>query len=196
MKKSQYIFLWLLSFCLFFRVVSCEYVSFCCCCWLITAFFPLKNVLTLTFSVSKLQNFELILQVPKANLLTNYWSTSWCVCCCLSLVPEQHDDFPCAFKCTVRVKSIVSPPFVRSVFRSLFFHSRTANTKAAVTFSDVFADVSMKLTMWNSRHHVCTCSSVISRSFDGTSFYFVSKRRKSVITLGNHEFCLKLGNSN
>lgn len=122
------------------------------------------------------RNFELLIfncqnvWVYVVFFLLIYWSTS-CVCRdCGVLFPVQHDDLLRPSKWTVRVKSIASPPSVKSVIRSHFFHSRTANIKAADTFSDVFADVSMKLTTWNSWHQAKTSSGVISRSFIGTSF--------------------------
>lgn len=87
-------------------------------------------------------------------------------------VPEQQDDFLFPFNCTLLVKSMVSP-WARSEFsveRSNFCHWRTAITNAAVTFCDVFADVSIKLVIWNSWHHAITSSGVICRSADFTSF--------------------------
>lgn len=85
------------------------------------------------------------------------------------LEPPQHDDFRLSFNWTGRVKSIVSLLLTFALW-SIFFHWRTAITKAAETFCDVFADVSIKLITWNSSHQLRTSSCVISRSLAATSF--------------------------
>lgn len=128
-----------------------------------------------------------------------YCSTSCVDRACEFLFPVQHDDFPRPSKWTVRVKSIASPPSVISLIRSHFFHSRTAIMNAADTFSDVFADVSMKLTTWNSWHQASTSSGVISRSFAGTSFCFGEKEIEALAICTKKDsfsfLLMKLGHS-
>lgn len=131
-------------------------------------------MLTLNCSASKV-NVNVLIFVSEMVLF--YWSTSWCVGLDCKLLPEQHDDFPLPSNCTRCAKSIRSPPSIKSLLRSYFFHSRTAIKKAADTFSDVLADVSMKLTTWNSWHQVNTSSGVISRSLAGTSFWKWTKNK-------------------
>lgn len=105
-----------------------------------------------------------------------HWSISCLVLWCGELValelPLQH-DLPLPFNRTPRVRSIVSPFAFnsRSVIRSIFSHLCTASTNAAVTFCDVFADVSIKLDMLYSWHQPLTSSGDTSRFSASTSFY-------------------------
>lgn len=153
----------------------------------------IKKLLTSNFIVSKRVCVFLCLNF--GNVCFVQWSTTVCGSCSAIviavrpgrfLLPEQH-DVSLFFSWTGRFKFIAPPPSVKSLLRSNFFHSRTANMNAAETLSDVFADVSIKLTTWNSWHHVSTSSGVISRSLAGTSFcgYLLKKRQEKTQNI-NH----------